>query len=224
VEKLIPFLKEDFDAIVVHYKNRFMCRDKNFVYKDKNLFLEELGWYIGMMATVLYRDSFLKSANFEKYFDTDFGQALTLLDYFAKKKNLKVQYISDDIVWNTPQAIKGSQNWYNRAIEIFTKQWYEGIKSLPNEYDEISKLRCIKNHSTYTVGFYSNKSLLFYRFCGALDLMKVVKFAKYIYIVAGFKVLVSSFFISFVPKKAIPIYFKETSAYIKRVFGEEYLK
>ena len=221
VEKLIPFLTQDFDAIVIHYKNRKVCRDEDFIYKDKNLFLEELGWYIGMMATVLYRDTFVQKATFEKYYDTDFAQSLTLLEYLAHKETIAVQYVADDIVWNTPHAIKGSQNWYNRGFTIFTKQWYTGVMSLSNSYKQGSKEKCIKNHSKYTVGFFSSKNFLLFKYSNGLSFTEVIKNIKYIYFIAGIKVTIISILLSFVPKSFIKYFFKDEYKYIQRVLGEE---
>ena len=46
------------------------------------MFLEELGWYIGMAATTIYNEKMLKKLSFEKYYITSFVHALTVFNLF----------------------------------------------------------------------------------------------------------------------------------------------
>lgn len=220
VDTILDYLSRDqeFDAIVLHYKNRPMFREENFVYSDKNLFLEDLGWYIGMAATTIYHQKAVENMQFEKYYDTSFAQSLTLLDYMANK-NFKIQYIAQDLVWNTKNGVKGERSWHIDALKIFAKNWYKGIMSLPDNYSNESKFTCIKNHAKMAKGFFSFKSLILYRYAGGISFWKVLKYSKYLYFSADFKTVLLGLYVSLIPVFSIKYFFKEEWEYIQRVLG-----
>jgi hypothetical protein len=216
IDEIYKYLNEDFDALVLHYKNRRMVRDGDFLYTDKNMFIKELGWYIGMAATTVYSDKMVKNANFEKYYNTNFAQSLAVMDYISNR-DFKIQYISKETVWNLKNGIKGQKAWQDDVLKIFAKRWYEGVMSLPG-YSEEVKLECIVNHDRYT-NFYSFKNIVLFRFTGGITLGKLFRYYKYLKYTASKDRIFKMFLISLIPVNLIRFVFKEEYLYIKRVLG-----
>lgn len=219
VDKILNYLDSsiEYDALVLHYKNSTTFKDIDFLYTNINNFLEEFGWYIGMAATTIYHEKMVKNLNFDKYFDTNFVQSLTLLDYISNR-NFKIQFIADDIVWNSKGGVKGSHSWHHQVLEIFTKNWVNGIMSLPNEYSLQSKRHCIKNHAAITK-FYSFKNLVLFRYTEGFTLTKIIKHVKYFYYCADLKTIFFALLLSIIPIRYIKNYFRNEYEYIQRVLG-----
>ena len=225
VESIYAYLDNDFDAVILHHKNRKMARDADFIYTDKNMFLEELGWYVSMVSTVIYSNKLIKNMEFEKYYNSNYSHTLAILDY-AATHDFRIQYMSKETTWTTKGGVKGLASWHSKALEIFTKHWYRGIMSLPDLFDKKSKTTCIQNHLKFTPGFYSPKRLILYRYAGGLSPLKVMLNIKYFYCTSNTKTILLATLISFVPKNSIRFFFKESYEYIQRVLGniDEYKK
>jgi len=219
IEALLESLeKRDLDGLILHHNRRTMARNNDFIYEDRELFLEDLGWYISMVSTVVYHKDVLEKMNFEKYYGTNYGHTLALLDYIATH-NFRLKYIHKVTTWTTKGGVKGLASWHAQVLEIFTKSWYEGIMSIPDTLSNASKLRCIKNHYRYNEGFYSWKSLIFYRYAGGITINSCIKYLPYLKKTAGYAVVGKVLLIALVPKIFIPYFFKESYAYIQRVLG-----
>jgi len=220
INKIYSFLNNNinYDAIILHYRKRLMFSNTDKLYTNSEIFLKELGWYIGMAATTIYSENMIERLPFKKYYDTNFTQALALLDYISNKE-FQIQYISEDTIWSTKNGIKGTSSWHDRALEIFTHDWYNGVMSLPHYYSDKSKKMCIKNHSKMTTGFYSFKSLILYRYAGGLDIIKFFKYFKFLYYTTNIKIVFNIFIVSLIPKTSIKYVFKESYSYIQQVLG-----
>ena len=225
IDEIYKFIAngEEYDALVLHYKNRKMIKNKDYLYTDKNEFLTELGWYIGMAATTIYSNKMVRDLNFEKYYNTNFAQSLVVLDYISSR-DFKIQYIDKETVWNLKNGIKGQKAWQDDVLKIFAKRWYKGVMSLPNFYEEI-KLECIKNHDKYT-DFYSFKNIVLFRFTKGITLMKLAKYYKYLKHTTTLGRIFKMFLLSLIPVWSIRYVFNNEYEYIKRVLGniDEYKK
>lgn len=222
IKKILNFinLDEEVDCIILHYRNRTMFRNYSYLYTERNLFLEELGWYIGMAATTIYSKKMIQELDNNKYIGTNFNQSLMLLDYISKKDNLKIQYIAEDTIWNMKGGIKGSSSWHEAVLEIFTKKWFEGIMSLSENYSSQSKVNCIKNHLKMTPGFYSLKSIILYRYTNGITFFKILKYLKYFLFCSNFKTVFLSLILSLIPNKFLRILFKEQFEYTRTVLKD----
>ena len=221
IDIILSYIQQgkEFDAYVLHYKNRRMFHNNDYLYTDPNLFLEEMAWYIGMVATVIYSEKLIENCDFEKYYNTRFPQPLSILNYISQNQ-FQIQYIAEETIWNKKGGIKGSKSWHSDALEVFTKEWYEVIMTLPNIFTKESKERCIKNHSAYTIGFFSFNSMMLYHYAGGLSIFDIVKYFRYFYFICGFKTVLQGVFISVIPKSLIKYCFKDSYSYIKRILGE----
>lgn len=213
-------LNEKFDCIILHYKNRMMFRNQNYLYTEKDLFLEELGWYIGMAATTIYSKEMIHKLDNNKFIGTNFNQSLMLLDYISKKDYLKIQYIAEDTIWNMKGGIKGSSSWHDSVLEIFTKKWFEGIMSLSENYSFQAKVNCIKNHLKMTPGFYSIKSIILYRYTNGMTFFKVCKYFKYFLFCSNPKTVILSLILSLIPNKFLRILFKQQFEYTRNILKD----
>lgn len=222
IKKILDFinLSEEVDCIILHYKNRTMFRNYNYLYTERNLFLEELGWYIGMAATTVYNKKMIQELDNNKYIGTNFNQSLMVLDYISKKDNLKIQYIAEDTIWNMKGGIKGSSSWHDSVLEIFTKKWFKGIMSLSDNYSFQAKTNCIKNHLKMTPGFYSLKSIILYRYANGITFIKIFKYLKYFLFCSNFKTVFLSLILSLIPNKFLRILFKEQFEYTRNILKD----
>lgn len=218
-DNLLRIAQDDFDAIVVHHNRRIMPRQSDYVYTDPSLALKELAWYMPMVSTTLYRDELVQNAPFHKWGYTGFGHALVVFDYMANKGEGKIYYCSKTSTWTTKGGVKGSRSWHDLALDIFTTQWFNAVMSLDNFYSYEDKLDCARNHPKYNPPFYSLQSLIFYRFCGGLSFAKIYKNFKPFYMVAGFKVVTTAFFVAFMPRSYIKYIAPKSYEYIKRVLA-----
>jgi len=218
IDEILKFLNSgiDFDALILHYKNRAVFKNEDFLYTDKEMFLEEFGWYIGMAATTIYSEKMVKNLEFEKYFNTNFAQSLVVLDYISNR-DFKIQYIHKETVWNLKNGIKGEKGWQDEVLEIFAKRWYEGVMKLPN-FKKEAKIKCIKNHDKMT-NFYSFKNIVLFRFTGGITLDKIIKYYKYLKYTTTQKRIFVMIALSFIPVWSIKYLFKDEYEYIKRVLG-----
>jgi len=218
IDEIYKYLTKDeeFDALVLHYKNRKIMKKGDYLYTDKEEFLEEFGWYIGMAASTIYSERMINKLNFEKYYNTNFAQSLVVLDYISNRK-FKIQYIDAETVWNLKNGVKGERAWQDEVLKIFAQRWVNGIFMLPC-FSKASKLKCIRNHDRMT-NFYSFKNIVLFRFTGGIDIFKVFKYYKYLkYTTTNYKIF-QMFLISLVPINSIKYLFKEEYEYIKRVLG-----
>jgi hypothetical protein len=172
-----------------------------------------------MIATVIYNKKIINNIDFSLYNHTPFPQPLAILNYISDKE-FKIQYIHKETIWNMKNGITGSGSWHSIVLRIFTKEWYDAIKSLPNSFDKKSKEICIKNHAKYTTGFYSFKSMMLYHHAGGLTFSDIIKYFKYFYFITNIQTILKAIFISFVPKSSIKYLFKESYSYIDRVIGK----
>jgi abequosyltransferase len=174
--EIISKSKQDYDALIFNVRNRVLdvpAQD----YNDRNKLLSDLGWHMTCLASLVYNSKVVKSADFERYKNTDLVQTGIIFDYIGNreflihwKENISIQAI-------TVEGIKKA-SWQSRTFEIWTERWSNLVFSLPPSYRLDVKLKCIKDHGIKS-GLFSLKSLLFLRGCNALNRKIYKKYSIY---------------------------------------------
>ncbi len=193
--EIISKSKQDYDALIFNVRNRVLDVPGQD-YNDRNKLLSDLGWHMTCLASLVYNSKAVKSADFERYKNTDLVQTGIIFDYIGNreflihwKENISIQAIS-------VEGIK-KVGWQSRTFEIWTERWPNLVFSLPPSYRLDVKLKCIKDHGIKS-GLFSLKSLLFLRSCNTLNRKTYQRYSIYFPLTINFS-KVTIFLISLLP-------------------------
>ena len=165
LERLLASLDDGFDFIVLNSPGRI--RDvptQTFTHKD--LVLEQLGWHMTMLTSLVYRDRMLEAMDFERFRGTNLIQTLAIFEYLDRA-DFRLRWLSDHVI-DGFKAPLPANHWNARALEIFVRDWFVGIMSLPPGYSFDAKRRALRAHTENT-SLFSFKSLRRLRSVGAID-------------------------------------------------------
>jgi abequosyltransferase len=144
------------------------------IYHDLANLLQDLGWYLPFMSAYIYHKDLLKSANYIKFYNSNFFQMGIVFDYF-ELKNFQIYWFSKNAITST--TLK-KQSWHNEFLQVFAKNWTEFILSLPRSINLSIKEKCIKdhgrNHKLFTL-----KNLINFRERGWLSIEVCKKYRVY---------------------------------------------
>ena len=172
------------------------------VFDNPNVLLSELGWHLTWSSCAIYSQQIIENANFSKYRNSRFIHTGIIFDYFA--------YHPCNVVFN-PHAIvslipiQKKNHWMNIAFEVFAKDWYLFVQSLPEVYLDRSKQKCIKDHGIKS-GLFSIKALIYLRMINALNISILNTYRFYIprTININIKYL---YFIAIIPRGTLHIFY-----------------
>lgn len=130
---------------------------KSCVIKDRNKLLVDLGWHMTWMSCLVFSSKIIKNGRFQKYLGTSLIQFATIFDYFSDK-NISVCWISEGCIYSAASGLLPS--WIGNTFDIWAKNWFNVVNSLPSSYSNDSKMECIKRHGINSnifnlKGFYS---------------------------------------------------------------------
>jgi len=170
---LISKSYKKYDAIVVNVANRVSGIPEQDYY-DQNQLLSDLGWHMTCLSSLIYSFRLVSSADFKRFYNTNFIQLGIIFEYIAGKDFL-IHWIDSVSVQNIsiPGVLK--KNWINETFEIWTKRWSNIIFSLPPSYLPEVKLKCIKDHGRKS-GIFKVKNLLVLR---ALNILSYKTYKQY---------------------------------------------
>jgi len=144
-------------------------------FTDCNELLSELGWHMTWMSSLIYNHSLIEKANFPRYDGTFFTQVGVIFESLASKKDMKIQWCSSPFFYPAKIA---SLSWGGVVFEIFMQKWMQIIHSLPDNYSEDIKLKCIKDHGVKT-GLFSLVSFFNLRAMGYYSYSTFVRYLNY---------------------------------------------
>ncbi|NPA53461.1 MAG: glycosyltransferase family 2 protein [Aquificae bacterium] len=172
---------DDFDLIVVNAarvkdkKNpkkgisELRVKDvKSKTFTDKNQLLEDLGWHMTLLSSLIFSKNLIEKADFDRYRNTNFLQVGIAFEYLGRKKDIKVYFEESPIVYTFNELGPIGASWFPKIMKIFVEDWFNVISSLPPSYSLKSKLTCVKNHDKKT-GVFSLLRLLNIRSFGYLN-------------------------------------------------------
>jgi len=164
----------DYDFVVIGANNRTDDFGPNKVYLDSNELLQKLGWHMTFVSCLIYSDNVIPQLNFERYYRSRFLQTGVIFEYTAFK-SCNVLFLNCVKVKNLD--IEKRDHWTPISFEVFAKDWYLFVMSLPLSYSFESKRQCILSHGRI---FFTFKNLLSLR---ARGYFSYVIFVKYYYFI-----------------------------------------
>ncbi len=166
VNELITEKNNRYDVIVFNAGQRVIDIETQD-YFDQNKILSDLGWHMTCMSCLIYNTQLIESANFVKFYDSYFIQLGIILDSISKK-TFNIHWIKDKSIDSIHLPNKIKDSWQNQTFYIWIEKWSDFILSLPSTYNQVIKLKCIKDHGVKSKIF-SFKNLLSLRKANLLN-------------------------------------------------------
>ena len=175
---LLDILKHDsYDFVVIGWKNRTEYLPERKLYTDANNLLEELGWHMTQVSSLIYNDDVIPDLNFVRYYDTYFLQTGIIFEYIVYKSTFKC------LLFNTIKLqginMPKRSHWKSLALEYFCKKWLVFVMSLPGFYRYEAKKQCIMMHGLRS-RLFSKKTLLVFRANNILNISKYMAYKDFI--------------------------------------------
>ena len=173
LKQVLELLEEDFDLIVLN-SNKRIRNLVSGVYTDKDATLSTLGWHMTMMTALVYNSEFLAKLNFPRFKGTFLSQTLTIFERLAESR-FSLYWVQDVVIGSF--HFDPSTSWHPRALQIFVRDWFHGVMSLPPTYTFESKKLAIMSHAS-NVSLFSLKGMIYLRGLGAINLKSVKAYIK----------------------------------------------
>jgi len=186
LQRLLASLDEGFDFIVLNSPGRVRgVPTQTFTQQDR--VLEQLGWHMTMLTSLVYRDHALETMDFERFRGTNLVQTLAIFEYLDRA-DFRLRWLSDLVIDGFKSPLP-TNHWNARALEIFVRDWFVGIMSLPPGYSLDAKRRALRAHTENT-SLFSFKSLRRLRSVGAIDAATAGRHARELLYVFGWRHIV----------------------------------
>lgn len=138
------------------------------MYSDNNRLLAELGWYMVLVGSTVFKESASKSINFTKYAPLiSFGHAIAVFEYLAQG-GCSVYWCDDKLIYTAPG---GTSGWVHDTFAVWIDERITSAAALPPSYAEAAKNAWIKAGGVQS-GLFSIKAMAFLRGNGIYTLSK----------------------------------------------------
>ncbi|MDR2408814.1 MAG: glycosyltransferase family 2 protein [Bacteroidales bacterium] len=142
IQLLDDLSKKEYDIYIIGSKDRTEGMNEK-IYTSHNELLNELGWHITLLSCLIYNKTLLDKANFKRYYNSHFIQCGIIFEHcsyqsFYIKFNPAIQLDENNF--------EKTGGWYNTPFEVFCKDWFLYVISLPCNYSFESKKKCIMDH------------------------------------------------------------------------------
>lgn len=154
IRSLLDDLIEKSPDLMVVDRGKGYLPFNSKTYIDASLLLEEIGWHITNISSLIFSNDLISNTNFERYYNTNFIQFGIIFEYLSLLENVNVIFKNDSILCssslNLIDKYKSKNTWFpNSAWPIFVKSWTNVVLSLPSNYSLISKTKCIISHNKF---------------------------------------------------------------------------
>lgn len=165
--------KDEYQIVVTGAINRTEALSST-IFHDKDDLLETLGWHMTHLGSLIYNQQIVSDFNYGRYIGSRFLQTGIIFEYLAQHET-NVYFENSIKVDTYPLCKRG--HWDNKTVEIFAKDWFAFIMSLPVQYKVESKYVCIRKHdeNTHIFGLVNLASL---RSAKAINYRKIKKYRK----------------------------------------------
>lgn len=136
-------------------------------YFECNALLNDLGWHMTCLATLVYSSELIVNANFNRYKNTIFIQTGIIFEYLAMNC-CRVKWVEHLSIQSITLEGRVKNSWQQKTFEIWTDKWSNLIFSLPPVYDLSVKMKCIREHGSKS-GLFSFPKLLLLRSSNILN-------------------------------------------------------
>ena len=156
-----------YDAIIFNVESRVKDIPSK-IYKSNCNLLEDIGWHMTCMSSLIFSKDLIAQANFTRYRNTNFIQMGIIFEYIAER-NSAVLWICDSSVKSIARRNLFKDSWYESTFHIWLDRWPNFVLSLPPSYSISLKLKCIRDHASKSSQF-TIRGLLKHKACGLLTL------------------------------------------------------
>jgi len=197
LEALLEVLAaNDYDFVILGAKGRTEHLGPNRAYSNSDELLQELGWHMTFVTCLIYNDNCIRYLNFERYYHSRFLQTGVIFEYTAFR-SCKALFLNSVKVKNF--AVQKRGFWEPISFEVFAKDWYLFVMSLPLTYSFYAKRKCILSHGKR---FFTIRKLLLLRSKGYFSYSIFVKYYYFIRQTVPIPVMLS-ILISILPQKPL---------------------
>lgn len=135
--------RNDFDAYVLNGapdRAKYLPKEKK-QYNDSIDVLKEIGWHLTWISCMIYNKNMVEKMNFDHYKKSSFNQTALIFE--------PTSYRSSLICFNPNVEVKAlpirkESAWHYHVFDIFYRDWYLFVMSLPVYYPYEAKMACIK--------------------------------------------------------------------------------
>jgi glycosyltransferase involved in cell wall biosynthesis len=166
----------DYDVYVV---NSVIRKEKinDKIYTDKNELLGEIGWHMTYLGCQIYNKKLVDDGYFSRYYNSKFLQTGITFEYFDSHEcyvrmnaSIKIEIVNS----------RPANHWSSTIpIEIFCKDWFLFVMSLPVGYTYEVKRKCILDHGIKS-NLFNLKHLLVFRMRNIFSLKKLLSYKYFI--------------------------------------------
>lgn len=168
-------IKKQYELIIVNSKGR-VTNIPSKEYNNIALMLDEIGWHMTFMSSLIFGEKVIKNANFQRFYGTYLIHHGISFEYLSK--NLKsICYWHDRNVITGTTIVK-TNTWVSSSFKIFGQQWTNMVLSFPPIIPLEAKLKCIKNHGRFT-GFFKFSHIARLKVNGWLKINDCFKYKLY---------------------------------------------
>jgi len=149
ISLLMGSIDSPLDALIINFNARVKNIEARFYNCSKSL-LSDLGWHTTVLSSLIYNRRVIQSADFKRYYDTNFIQTGILFETLAVISGYTVGWLPDVSVENIVFEGQTKVSWQKEALEIWLLRWPSFVLSLPPLYPLEVKLRVIRAHNIKT--------------------------------------------------------------------------
>lgn len=161
-----------YDFIIAN-RNNINSSMPSKLFSDPKVVFMELSWYLTLTGATIYKKEILENFHIRNNYK-NFPQTAIILYTIYKKCSLF--YEKNALILSNQNKVS---YWRNNLLEVFAKDWFNFINSLPSFYTNHEKNQVIKSHSLHT-GILGVDSLMESKKQGHFNVKEYIKFYKYI--------------------------------------------
>lgn len=162
----------EYDFIVANRHNENFNLSSRFFSNAKEVF-SKLAWHLTLTGATVYKREIVDQLNKGTVYK-NFPQTSIILNSICDTCNL--YYEEQARVFPAKNRVS---YWQNNIFEVFAKDWFIFIASLPEFYTREEKKKAIRSHSLYT-GIFSIGPMIEYKRLGYFNIKKFIKYYRYI--------------------------------------------
>lgn len=136
----------DYDLYVTGGETDRVASFCSEIFTDPSKLLETIGWHMTWISCLIFSKRLVDCSYFERYYNSNFIHTGVIFEYLAYHK-CNVRFNKDVIVDTLGVEKRG--HWTNHIFDIFARNWFLFVFSLPLVYSYESKIKCVKDSSRH---------------------------------------------------------------------------
>lgn len=155
----------NWDLYIVSDAENRRIKGNSKIYTNATNLLENVGWHMTWLSSLIFNNNIINNMNYDRYYNSRFIQTGIIFEYYINhpclvkvNPNIKIHSFN----------LEKRGHWLSVAFDVFCKDWYLFVMSLPIYYSIESKNKCIKEHGKKS-NLFTLKGLLNLREKGYLN-------------------------------------------------------